>query len=521
MRQVFTLALLALLGAGKAQTYFNRQLDWFHDYEYLSGVIRFGDSDNILVAGGNWNQSTIYDHFFLARLTPWGDTIWQKSFLPDTNASGNTVTLLKLNEKYSMLYGNAYMADQNPPNYQYFLIKINNQTGDTLWTHELGSKFTEDGGYKMIQTADNGFAITGFSFPTGSTQKTVIFLTKTDSLGNITFRKEYTTDPSKHHVALSIVQISNEGYFVLGYRYYEGPYWGGGAENKIDMVCLRIDALGNQINSVVYPPWEWKQILFYGRDIYPLSNGEFLFCGLKSYAIFQANNTYSSKYFFAKIDANGQFLDSLTLPDWHELSRIDRIKPAFDGNFWVVGTEKDSQNLGATGLIMKIAPDLQVLWKREYRVSPPESLLHEAFWDAVEMPDHGFVLAGRAFGPLEDSTWSNGWVIRVDSLGCLEPGCDTVFTAVHDPPAGEEDAGLSLYPNPTAGALHLALTESDALLLGARLLDAQGRVLYDVQFRREAGWRACSLDLGGQPAGVYVVQVRTTKGWVVRKIIKS
>lgn len=140
---------------------------------------------------------------------------------------------------------------------------------------------------------------------------------------------------------------------------------------------------------------------------------------------------------------------------------------------------------------MKITSDLQVLWKREYRVSPPESLLHEAFC-ATEMPDHGFVLAGRAFGPLEDSTWSNGWVIRVDSLGCLEPGCDSVFTAAHDPPLSEE-VTLALYPNPTDGIVHLSLTEPEARLLGARLLDAEGRVLYDVQFRREAGLAAATL----------------------------
>ena len=286
------------------------------------------------------------------------------------------------------------------------------------------------------------------------------------------------------------------------------------------MIFIRNDAQGNQLISKTYPPWEWKQHVFYGRDIVPLPDGNFIFAGIKGYALFLTNNTYAGKYFLAKMNADGEFLDSLTLPDFHSNTRTDRLVPINDGNFLAIGTEQDSQFIGSTGVIRKITPDLQVLWKREYRVSPPESLLHEAFWDATEMPDHGFVLAGRAFGPLEDSTWQNAWVIRVDSLGCLEPGCDSVFTAVHDPPLSEETA-LTLYPNPTDGIVHLSLTEPEVRVLGLRLLDAQGRVIYDVQFRREAGWKACDFDLGAQLPGVYVVQVRTTMGWVVRKIIRS
>lgn len=102
-----------------------------------------------------------------------------------------------------MLYGNAYMVDENPPNAQWFLIKINNQTGDTLWTRELGSKYSMDGGYKLIRTADGGFAIAGYSFPVGPVATSNITLLKTDSLGNLIFKKEYTTDPTKNHAAYS------------------------------------------------------------------------------------------------------------------------------------------------------------------------------------------------------------------------------------------------------------------------------------------------------------------------------
>lgn len=168
---------------------------------------------------------------------------------------------------------------------------------------------------------------------------------------------------------------------------------------------------------------------------------------------------------------------------------------------------------------MKITPELEVLWKREYRVSPPESMLHEMFYEAVEMPDKGFVLCGTAFGLLEDSTNQNGWVIRVDSLGCLEPGCH-LNSPVEEPPAAVPDIGLALSPNPTTGQVHLVLTHEGAVLLGVRVLDVQGRTVSDIQYKRSAGWRECDLDLGAEPAGVYVVQVHTSEGAGARKVIK-
>ena len=48
------------------------------------------------------------------------------------------------------------------------------------------------------------------------------------------------------------------------------------------------------------------------------------------------------------------------------------------------------------------------------------------------------------------------------------------------------------------------------MLLGVRGLGMQGRVVSDVQFLRSAGWRECEVDLGGEPAGVYLVQVRAS-----------
>jgi hypothetical protein len=363
--------------------------------------------------------------------------------------------------------------------------------------------------------------VVGWTFLSNQTGHQLVSLIKIDSSGNKVFRKTYTTDASKNHFGWSLKQTSDGGFLLLCFKKYLGVCNGCIFNNDLrETILIKTDANGNQQWTKTFPVWEWREIANPGEDLVELPNGNFLIVGFRE---FYPQNTppfnYFSRYNFWTISPTGELVDSISYGK-HFNAIAYRIVPVSDGNFLVAGHEIDTPNInGQTGLLLKVSPSGQPLWKREYRVSPPESLIHDAFFDAVEMPDKGFVLCGRAYGPLEDSTNQNAWLIRVDSLGCLEPGCDTVFTAVHDPPR-EAGIGLLLWPNPTGGELRLALTDPEAVLLGARLLDTQGRVLEDVQFRREAKWRECVLNLAGQPAGVYVVQARTSGGWGVRKVLR-
>ncbi len=512
------LAALTLSKVGAAQVYFSVQIDWEHEFEYLSSVLLKKNSEQLFVAGGSENFSGSNRGSLLASLTSEGLTNWQKKYWPMSGVLGTTYHATLSADNSAFLLGN-YEKPIAGGNYdkQIFLTKANLETGETLWTREYGfSNYTEQG-WTVKPLGDGGVLLSGTAFLATSTGPSNMLFMRTDSLGNLVFRKEYTTDADKYHYAFSFAPTPDGGYLLYGYRSYWGHYLGGFVEtNMLDMVLIKTDADGNEQWSKVYPPWEWKQHLFYGLDIQPVSGEEFLISGLKAYKGANAGG----EYFFARINAQGEIVDSVTLPKLYYSFRVNRLKPCSDGNFWAIGAEKDSQNLGQTGLIMKISPELEVLWKREYRVSPSESTMHEMFYEGVEMPDKGFALCGTAFGPLEDSTWQNGWVIRVDSLGCLEPGCQ-LNSAIEDPPAPEQDIGVTLAPNPTSGQARLALAHEGAVLLGVRVLDLQGRVVSDMQYLRSVGWRECVVDLGGESAGVYVVQVRSSEGWGMRKIVKQ
>ena len=72
---------------------------------------------------------------------------------------------------------------------------------------------------------------------------------------------------------------------------------------------------------------------------------------------------------------------------------------------------------------------------------------------------------------------------------------------------------VRMYPNPTDGLLFLEL--GDAALLEAHVFDLLGRpVLHH-------GQRTPQLDLGGLPAGMYVVHLRTDQGTVVQRVMRK
>ena len=521
MRYLITLALLTLARVGSAQIYFNEQIDWQHNFEYYSGVKTFDNAHKVLITGGVLTLNPTFQYFYLTLLDDSGQVIWNKAIQLADTISGNSSNLLAIDSQNALVQGTGYVFRQDSSvDLQIFLLKIDYATGEIKWAREYGKVGWENSGRKIISSADGGYALLGSTIPIDKSIYTKILMTKIDSLGNQTFRKEYTTNSNRNHFGWALTQTADSGYLLVADNYYDGICTGCNVHADIrEINLIKTDMQGKQQWVQNITPYAWKQIGFAARDIQPLTDGSFLLCGSSFFLVASQVYTYYSKHIFFHIGADGSILDSISINGGAD-TYLERMIPVSDGNFLAMGLERDSSFgiIGNKGVLLKITPDLKLLWKREYRVSPVESRLHEDFKDAVELPDGGFVVCGRAFGPLKDSTNSNGWVIRVDSLGCLEPGCDTLYTAVLDPPG--RDAEVLVFPNPTTGQFRLAAPEG-AVLLGARLLDLQGRVLEDVQFLRAARVREAAFSLDSQPAGVYVLMIRTDRGWVLRKVVKG
>lgn len=102
------------------------------------------------------------------------------------------------------------------------------------------------------------------------------------------------------------------------------------------------------------------------------------------------------------------------------------------------------------GLLLRTTTDGDSLWMRTYYYQ--DTAITEGtgrFWDVIQTDDGGFIACGWALGQAGGNTppgySQDTWVVKVDSMGCIVPGCDA--TGVTELITNLADV-LSLWPVP-------------------------------------------------------------------------
>jgi len=79
--------------------------------------------------------------------------------------------------------------------------------------------------------------------------------------------------------------------------------------------------------------------------------------------------------------------------------------------------------------------------------------------------------------------------------------------------------GLSVFPNPTAGALEIRLDLERTTELGAEVYDLTGRMLKSQDFGRQARLQE-QLDFSDLPAGIYLLRLRADDAARTIRVVK-
>ncbi|TAH41094.1 MAG: T9SS type A sorting domain-containing protein [Bacteroidetes bacterium] len=290
-----------------------------------------------------------------------------------------------------------YTADSTANDSDAYAVRMTT-AGDTLWKKRInGSGSRKDLFYKVINTADGGFAFCGYSTNNGAGNDDVYFL-KMDGSGVIQW-SNYWGGPAKDR-GQDIIQTADGGYAITGYS--TSP-----PASYYDAFILRINSAGDTLWSKFYGGGGFED----ANSIVLLPDDGFIIGGQGT------NGSNGLDLYLVRANSIGDTLWTRKFGTT-ATDNIENILRLADGSFILAGGT-DGPGLGGNdGLLVKTDSGGAAIWSKIYGGNSQDDF-HQAF----ETTDNGFILSGtsRSSGALEP----NMWLVKTDSSG------DSVWTKTY------------------------------------------------------------------------------------------
>ena len=303
--------------------------------------------------------------------------------------------------------------------------------GEITWIKNFGGS-GDDTAQSVIQTNDGGYAILGY---TNSTDGDLLgkaldvndyWLLKLDSEGNLQWSRTY--GGSMDDRGQSVIQTADGGFALTGYAMSDD---GDGSNNNgfHDNWILKLDAQGNL-------EWE-KSFGFSGHDhsydLVQTADGGFFFVGFLDITSALADGTYYrgnsltshgvGEFWGTKIDASGN-LEWRAYYGGTNNDRAHAVVQADDGGFVLAGFSESedfdiSNSRGSYDFwVVKITNAGELVWERSFGGSGIEIA-----YDIAKTESNSYLITGHTFSSDEDISSNNGeadiWLIHVSDQGDL------------------------------------------------------------------------------------------------------
>lgn len=353
------------------------------------------------------------------------------------------------------------------------------------------------------------------------------FLLKVDSLGQHLWQQEY----SNTFKAVRLAKALDGGYWIIADKATGLPCSDGWFSNT-DMVLIKTDAFGNEEDRMIFGGDCWKD----DGMIHEYEEDRVVLVGRLTNQENDQNANFAGYYYSTLINQN---VDG-TLS---EVTERKTYLPTYDGDFvdlhvmdsgyLVVSDNQLKPHQGANteyvyrwkGCLMQLDQNRDSVWMRSYAYYH-NMLELDAEWypaehfllDSKSTPDGGWVCSGY-IKPLQGDPnpfLLTPWIFKVDSMGCLEPGCQ--FVGVSEMVLGLEDV-MSLYPNPVNSVAHInfsfPINYSPPTLSELLVIDLQGKeVLRKAIQHNSASSLTVDLDLQDLSSGIYTVHWISEGAWL-------
>lgn len=398
----------------------------------------------------------------------------------------------------SFISGGSTYSQSETQRFALWKIETN---GQISMLGEYGPEGEEWIGRQVVASKDGGCMLVGEASAPGVGDAMLI---KTDSAGEAQWTRTYGSSTYFDYFLCADTTADDDGFFAGGQTW--DPV------GKQQFWVLRVDAEGDTVWSKVWgSPYDE-----YYAHLTTKANGNPIVANSWAYGPMYLQ----MRAYMTELDASdGSFVwqrEYGSNENTTELYTAKEVAPG-EGHIAVGFTYAPSSNF-IQGLLLRTADNGDSLWMRSYFYY--DSLMTDGLGelkDVVPTGDGGFIACGYTFGsytgPFPEQYSQDTWIVKVDSLGCIIPGCDDFNTVVTVQVTNLKNA-LTVYPNPAREGVTVKVT----LPLGSpfsenlhlRLVSAEGK---EVLVQR-ALLGENEVYVNGLGAGVYYAHLTSGSTWL-------
>jgi len=468
----------------------------------VSGYSMSNDGDVTLHYG-----SENYRDEWIVKLDNAGAIQWQKTYGGSNMEYANSI--VQTTDGGYVVVGQSNSVDgdltANHGGFDYWIYKLD-ASGNMIWQHSYGGS-GDDIPNSVKQTMDGGFIVAGIS---GSTDGDVTgnhgtddyWVIKLDALGTLQWQKCY--GGSWDDWAMSVGQTTDGGYIINGFtRSNDSNITGSHGSNE--MWIVKTDSAG----AIQWQKSHGGSSYDNGYSIEQTTDGGYIAVGNSTSSNGDLTTNHgNSDFWIVKTDPAGDIQWQKSLGGSKE-DEAKEVRQTADGGYIVAGYSR-SVDGDVTGLhdttgyyydcwIIKLLPTGDVDWQKCMG-----GHLQDLAYAIDVTADGGCIIAGNSNSIDGDVSGGHGdtdfWIVKLSS-----------------PSVGTEEAdqatALTLFPNPVSGNIHLILQEPAEI----NIFNIQGQEL--MSFKAEAG--EANINSSSFSSGIYFINVKTSKGAIIKKFIKE
>jgi hypothetical protein len=484
--KVLVIFLLFSISMSAQTVRFEKAID-DHNHDEIGRAIIADSSFYLITAAGYSDSFNGWLCLKLVRTDTAGNIMWIKLIGADSIGvyAGEAGSIIKTSDGNYITTGNYEDQRGGSSKAILYLLKFNS-SGDTLWMRTYPG-IRNDYGIKCLETPDHGIITLVFSF-THSVGNGDIAIMKTDSNGNVLWWQNYGR--VGRDFPGEIKQLWDHGFIITGYSTSFTPHAAA--------YFVRVDSSGNLL---------WEKTISGQRDycanyIYLLSDTQYILNGCVSDTSIVANDDTEAITYYAISDSSINYPTRYFV---HHTTRygLNYVLLNHSSNIVSFGTIKDSLSNAYFGLVASYSLTGNLLWERKIYISAAEA---NQFNDARITDDGGVILVGETSGA---SHTQDVWIVKLDSLGCLFPGCN-LYENIQDLTPPRQQLGLKIYPNPVTNKATLIIENSSDYRgnsMEILVYNSMGQVIYRTSYFLDGYLPEVPINMSDQASGLYNVRV--------------